>query len=194
MKPQKNPLTAVRDLPNRALRPLSSGRNLLSTAHTNRWSGKLGDLTPTSKNPDGTSICSLEIETSLKSLPAWQKPRKNNNSTYFKLTRCFCFLLRTVFIKGLLIFLMKKKVLHSNIMGIWKTIFLPYILVIHKQTKIWKCRMKYLLVVVCNLHIYGIHHYHHNLGQTFKEERKQFSKSGEFHQLFLRFEIFFTAS
>lgn len=91
------------------------------------------------------------------------------NSTYFKLTRRFCCLLTTVFIKELPIFLKKNKVLPSKIKGILKDNFLPCILVSHKQTKIWKCTMKFLLLVVCNLHVYGTHRYHDNLGQTLKD-------------------------
>lgn len=87
------------------------------------------------------------------------------NSTYFKLTRCFRFLLTIVFIKGLPIFLMKNRVLPSKIKGTLKDNFLPCLLVSYKQ--IWKCTMKFLLVVVCNLHIYETHHQHHPvLGQT----------------------------
>lgn len=71
---------ARRDLPRSALCPLSSGRNLLSTAHTRRWSGRLGDLAPTRRKPAGTSMGSLEMETRRRSFPAWQNPRRNGRA------------------------------------------------------------------------------------------------------------------
>lgn len=68
--------------PSRALWPLSSGRNLLSTAHTRRWSGRLGDLAPTRRKPAGTSMGSLEMETRRRSFPAWQKPGRNRQGSH----------------------------------------------------------------------------------------------------------------
>lgn len=75
MEPQR------RDLPRRALCPLSSGKNLLSTAHTRRWSGRLGDLAPTRRKPAGTSMGSLEMETRRRSFPAWQNPRRKGQGS-----------------------------------------------------------------------------------------------------------------
>lgn len=70
-----------RSLPRRALCPLSSGKNLLSTAHTRRWSGRPGALAPTRRKPAGTSMGSLEMETRRRSFPAWQKPRRNGRGS-----------------------------------------------------------------------------------------------------------------
>lgn len=70
-----------RSLPRRALCPLSSGKNLLSTAHTRRWSGRLGDLAPTRRKPAGTSMGSLEMEARRRSFPAWQNPRRNGQGS-----------------------------------------------------------------------------------------------------------------
>lgn len=69
-----------RNLPRRALCPSSSGKNLLSTAHTRRWSGRLGDLAPTRRKPAGTSMGSLEMETRRRSFPAWQNPRRDGQA------------------------------------------------------------------------------------------------------------------
>ena len=71
-----------RNSPRRALWPLSSGRNLLSTAHTRRWSGRLGDLAPTRRKPTGTSMGSLEMETRRRSFPAWQNPRRDGQGSH----------------------------------------------------------------------------------------------------------------
>lgn len=71
-----------RNSPSRALWPLSSGKNLLSTAHTRRWSGRLGDLAPTRRKPAGTSMGSLEMETRRRSFPAWQKPRRGRQGSH----------------------------------------------------------------------------------------------------------------
>lgn len=61
---------------------MSSGKNLLSTAHTRRWSGRLGDLAPTKRKPTGTSMGSLEMEMRRRSFPAWQNPRRGGQGSH----------------------------------------------------------------------------------------------------------------
>lgn len=64
------------DWPKSAFFPFSSGKKRRSTAHTRMCSGMLGDLAPTSSKPAGTSMDSVAMETSRRSLPAWQNPEE----------------------------------------------------------------------------------------------------------------------